>query len=155
MTYEEYITQEDLAREEELLEDQCFLTNQPEGQFVRGHWWNLTIGQFPFLQLTDDTQKTLNILRNQINFQNNPKYELNTMTNTLFFIIGFAAACLVAALLCWLQMRKTQQQHAVQMQQMQENANTEKDLLRAQVETEYKARLARTEGDRDNARQQL
>lgn len=37
MTYEEYITQEDLAREEELLEDQCFLTNQPEGQFVRGH----------------------------------------------------------------------------------------------------------------------
>ena len=37
MTYEEYITQEDLAREEELLEAQCFLTNQPEGQFVRGH----------------------------------------------------------------------------------------------------------------------
>ena len=37
MTYEEYIRQEDLAREEELLEDQCFLTNQPEGQFVRGH----------------------------------------------------------------------------------------------------------------------
>ena len=37
MTYEEYITQEDLAREEELLEDQCFLANQPEGQFVRGH----------------------------------------------------------------------------------------------------------------------
>ena len=37
MTYEEYIRQEDLAREEELLEDQYFLTNQPEGQFVRGH----------------------------------------------------------------------------------------------------------------------
>ena len=37
MTYEEYIAQEDLAREEEQADDQCFLTNQPEGQFVRGH----------------------------------------------------------------------------------------------------------------------
>lgn len=37
MTYEEYIAQENLAREEELSDDQCFLANQPERQFVRGH----------------------------------------------------------------------------------------------------------------------
>lgn len=41
------------------------------------------------------------------------------------------------------------------MQQMQENANTEKSLLRAQVESEYAAKLARAEGDCDNALQQL
>lgn len=38
---------------------------------------------------------------------------------------------------------------------MQENANTEKSLLRAQVESEYAAKLARAEGDCDNALQQL
>ena len=37
MTYEEYIAQENTAREKEMADDQCFLTNQPEGQFVRGH----------------------------------------------------------------------------------------------------------------------
>ncbi|MDY5075484.1 MAG: hypothetical protein SPE88_01710 [Paludibacteraceae bacterium] len=37
MTYEDYIAQENLALEEEQADDQCFLTNQPEGQFVRGH----------------------------------------------------------------------------------------------------------------------
>lgn len=37
MTYEEYIAQENLALEEEQSDDQCFLTSQPEGQFVRGH----------------------------------------------------------------------------------------------------------------------
>ena len=77
------------------------------------------------------------------------------MPNTLFFIIGFAAACFVAALFCWLLMRKTQQQHTAQIQQMQENANTEKNLLRAQLESEHTARLTRAEGDRDNALQQL
>lgn len=77
------------------------------------------------------------------------------MTTALFFIMGFAVACLVATLLCWFLMRKTQQQHAAQMQQMQENANTEKSLLRAQVESEYAAKLARAEGDCDNALQQL
>jgi hypothetical protein len=37
MAYEEYIAQEKLAIEEEQSEEACFLTNQPEGQFVRGH----------------------------------------------------------------------------------------------------------------------
>ena len=41
------------------------------------------------------------------------------------------------------------------MQQMQENTNTEKSLLRAQMESEYAAKLARAEGDCDNALQQL
>ncbi|MGN0236317.1 MAG: DNA recombination protein RmuC [Paludibacteraceae bacterium] len=77
------------------------------------------------------------------------------MTNALFFIIGFAVACVVAALLCWLWIRKIQQQNTDRLQQAQENANTEKNLLRSQVESEYAARLARTEGDRDNALQQL
>ena len=77
------------------------------------------------------------------------------MTNALFFIIGFVVACLVATLLCWFLMRKTHLQHAAQMQQMQENTNTEKSLLRAQVESEYAAKLARAEGDCDNALQQL
>ena len=38
---------------------------------------------------------------------------------------------------------------------MQENANTEKNLLRAQLETEHTARLTRAEGDPDNALLQL
>ena len=37
MTYDEYIAQQQLAAEEEQLDDRCFLINQPEGQFVRGH----------------------------------------------------------------------------------------------------------------------
>ena len=37
MSYEEYIAQEEQARIEEQMEDGCFVTNQPEGQFVRGH----------------------------------------------------------------------------------------------------------------------
>ena len=37
MTYEEYIAQEKNAFEEELQDDYCFVSNQPEGQFVRGH----------------------------------------------------------------------------------------------------------------------
>ncbi|MGN1239534.1 MAG: DNA recombination protein RmuC [Paludibacteraceae bacterium] len=48
-----------------------------------------------------------------------------------------------------------QQQNADSLQQVQENANTEKTLLRAQVESEYAAKLARVEGDCDNALQQL
>ena len=37
MSYEEYIAQEEQARAEEQMEDSCFVTNEPEGQFVRGH----------------------------------------------------------------------------------------------------------------------
>jgi len=37
MTYEEYLNQEQTAMEEEQNEDCCFVTYQPEGQFVRGH----------------------------------------------------------------------------------------------------------------------
>jgi hypothetical protein len=37
MTYEEYITQQQQAMNEELQDDNCFLEYQPEGQFVRGH----------------------------------------------------------------------------------------------------------------------
>ena len=37
MSYEEYIAQEEQARIEEQMEDSCFVINQPEGQFVRGH----------------------------------------------------------------------------------------------------------------------
>ena len=37
MTYEEYIAQEEQARREEQQDDCCFVSNQPEGQFVRGH----------------------------------------------------------------------------------------------------------------------
>ncbi len=37
MTYEEYISQEQQAMEEEQREDSCFVEYQPEGQFVRGH----------------------------------------------------------------------------------------------------------------------
>lgn len=37
MTYEEYIAQQQLAIDEEQPDDSCFLTDQPEGQFVRGH----------------------------------------------------------------------------------------------------------------------
>ena len=36
MTYEDYIAQQQQALEEEQSDDCCFLTNQPEGQFVRG-----------------------------------------------------------------------------------------------------------------------
>ena len=36
MTYEEYIEQQKQALEEQS-EDACFIDNQPEGQFVRGH----------------------------------------------------------------------------------------------------------------------
>ena len=37
MTYEEYLKQQQQALEEEQSDDCCFLSNQPEGQFVRGH----------------------------------------------------------------------------------------------------------------------
>ena len=37
MTYEDYIAQEQQAMEEEQGDNSCFLANQPEGQFVRGH----------------------------------------------------------------------------------------------------------------------
>lgn len=37
MTYEEYLRQEQIAQDEEQADNACFLTNQPEGQFVRGH----------------------------------------------------------------------------------------------------------------------
>lgn len=37
MTYEEYISQQQQAIDEEQLDDNCFLKYQPEGQFVRGH----------------------------------------------------------------------------------------------------------------------
>ncbi|MGM9809788.1 MAG: DNA recombination protein RmuC [Paludibacteraceae bacterium] len=84
------------------------------------------------------------------------------MTNALFFIIGFSAACLVATLLCWLWLRKMQKDdeelllHEQELrQQIVERAEKEQALLRAQVESEYAARLARAEGDRDNALQQL
>ena len=36
MTYEEYIAQQQQAIDEQS-DDACFLENQPEGQFVRGH----------------------------------------------------------------------------------------------------------------------
>ncbi|MGN1247201.1 MAG: hypothetical protein ACI4UO_01290, partial [Paludibacteraceae bacterium] len=84
------------------------------------------------------------------------------MTNALFFIIGFAVACLVATLLCWLWLRKMQKDdeelllHEQELrQQIVERAEKEQALLRTQVESEYAARLARAEGDRDNALQQL
>lgn len=77
------------------------------------------------------------------------------MTNALFFILGFSVACLTAALVCWLLVRKIQQQNTDRIQQMQDGAKTEKELLRSQVESEYKALLARAEGDRNNAQQQL
>jgi hypothetical protein len=37
MTYDEYIAQQQQAIDEEQQDDSCFLENQPEGQFVRGH----------------------------------------------------------------------------------------------------------------------
>ena len=37
MTYDEYIAQQQQAIDEEQSDDSCFLTEQPEGQFVRGH----------------------------------------------------------------------------------------------------------------------
>lgn len=37
MTYDEYIAQEQLAEQEEQQDDACFLENQAEGVFVRGH----------------------------------------------------------------------------------------------------------------------
>ncbi len=37
MTYKEYIAQQQQAIEEEQPDDRCFLADQPEGQFVRGH----------------------------------------------------------------------------------------------------------------------
>ena len=37
MTYDEYIAQQQQAIDEEQQDDACFLENQPEGQFVRGH----------------------------------------------------------------------------------------------------------------------
>ena len=37
MTYNEYIAQQQQAIDEEQQDDACFLENQPEGQFVRGH----------------------------------------------------------------------------------------------------------------------
>ena len=36
MTYEDYIAQQQQAIEEESKDDCYFVTNQPEGQFVRG-----------------------------------------------------------------------------------------------------------------------
>ncbi len=36
MTYEEYVAQQKQALEEQS-DDTCFIENQPEGQFVRGH----------------------------------------------------------------------------------------------------------------------
>ena len=42
MTYYDYIAQQRQAMEEEQTDDSCFLTAQPEGQFVRGHWvWQI------------------------------------------------------------------------------------------------------------------
>ena len=37
MTYDEYLKQQQQAINEEQSDDSCFLTEQPEGQFVRGH----------------------------------------------------------------------------------------------------------------------
>lgn len=37
MTYEEYLRQQQQAIDEERSDDKCFLSDQPEGQFVRGH----------------------------------------------------------------------------------------------------------------------
>ena len=37
MTYQDYLKQQQQAIEEEHPDDSCFLTDQPEGQFVRGH----------------------------------------------------------------------------------------------------------------------
>ena len=37
MTYEEYITEQQTAFSEEHSENGCFLENQAEGIFVRGH----------------------------------------------------------------------------------------------------------------------
>ena len=37
MTYDEYITQQQQAIDEEQPDDTCFMEYQPEGQFVRGH----------------------------------------------------------------------------------------------------------------------
>ena len=37
MTYDEYIAQQQQAIDEEQKDDNCFLTEQPEGQFVRSH----------------------------------------------------------------------------------------------------------------------
>ena len=37
MTYEDYLAQQQQALEEEQSDDCCCLTNQAEGQFVRGH----------------------------------------------------------------------------------------------------------------------
>ena len=37
MTYEEYIAEQEQAMREEQRDDSCFLNDQPEGQFVRGH----------------------------------------------------------------------------------------------------------------------
>ena len=37
MSYEEYLKPPQQAIDEEQSDDSCFLTEQPEGQFVRGH----------------------------------------------------------------------------------------------------------------------
>ena len=37
MSYEEYLKQQQQAIDEDQSDDSCFLTEQPEGQFVRGH----------------------------------------------------------------------------------------------------------------------
>ncbi len=37
MTYNEYLSQQEAAAREEEREDSCFLDNQAEGVFVRGH----------------------------------------------------------------------------------------------------------------------
>ena len=37
MSYEEYLKQQQQAIDEEQSDGRCFLTEQPEGQFVRGH----------------------------------------------------------------------------------------------------------------------
>ena len=39
MTYNEYIAQEQQAIDEEHSDDSCFLTDTPECQFVRGHYF--------------------------------------------------------------------------------------------------------------------
>lgn len=37
MTYDEYIRQQEIAIAEERQDDACFVENQAEGVFVRGH----------------------------------------------------------------------------------------------------------------------
>ena len=84
------------------------------------------------------------------------------MTNTLFFIIGFSAACLVAILLWSLWRRKMlkeekelRQREQEIRQQITERAEKDQELLRMQVEASYNAKLACAEMERDQAVLQL